>query len=276
MQVDWKQQESAMTPSHLATLVPLFVILVVAISLVAKPDRVVAADRGIKLASQAADPSGESMQIAQAERAEKATVSQKGAVRADRLVILFHGIRGRGSVMQAVGNSWQATFPDTAFVAPDAPFPHRSGGRQWFAVDEQVMRPERIDAARRAFDGVVSQIIKREGFENALDRVAFVGVSQGAIMALDAVASGRWKVGSLVTFAGLLPLPPTSSSTQTEILMMHGSADRTIPSAATTAAANQLKAAGFVVTSRIYPGIGHTISSEEASDAAIFLRDRFK
>lgn len=265
-----------MTSSHLATLVSLFIILVGATYLVANPDRVLAADRGIKLVSQAVDPAGKPLQIVQAERTQKQTASQKGVVRADHLVILFHGIRGRGAVMQAVGNSWQATLPDTAFVAPDAPFPHRSGGRQWFAVDDQIMRPERIDAARRAFDGVVSEIIKREGFENALDRVAFVGVSQGAIMALDAVASGRWKVGSLVTFAGLLPLLPTSSSVETEIFMMHGSADRTIPSAATTTAANQLKAAGFPVTSKIYPGVGHTISSEEARDAAIFLRDHFK
>jgi phospholipase/carboxylesterase len=32
----------------------------------------------------------------------------------------------------------------------------------------------------------------------------FVGVSQGAIVALDAVASGRWKVGALIAFSGLL------------------------------------------------------------------------
>ena len=38
----------------------------------------------------------------------------------------------------------------------------------------------------------------------ALVRIAFVGVSQGAIVALDAVASGRWKVGARVSFAGLL------------------------------------------------------------------------
>ncbi|WP_172801555.1 alpha/beta hydrolase [Agrobacterium tumefaciens] len=265
-----------MTSSHLPTIVLIFIILVGAIYLVAKPDRVLAADRGIQSVSQAVDPAGEPLQTVQAERAQKQGASRKRVVSANHLVILFHGIRGRGSVMQAVGNSWQATLPDTAFVAPDAPFPHRSGGRQWFAVDDQIMRPERIDAARRAFDGVVLEIIKREGFENALDRVAFVGVSQGAIMALDAVASGRWKVGSLVTFAGLLPFPPTSFSAGTDIFMMHGSADTTIPAAATTTAANQLKAAGFAVTSKIYPGVGHTISSEEARDAAIFLRDRFK
>ena len=58
--------------------------------------------------------------------------------------------------------------------------------------------------------------------------------------------------------------------------MMHGAEDMTIPSAATTVVASQLQTAGFTVTSEIYPGVGHTISSDEARDAANFLRDRFK
>lgn len=265
-----------MTPSHLATLVSLFILLVGAIYVFGRPDEVMAAEREFSMVSRKVDHGAMPLQIAQADRSSEVAASRKEVTRSSHLVILFHGIRGRVSVMEAIGNSWKATLPDTVFVAPDAPFPHRSGGRQWFAVDDQVMRPERVDASRRAFDGVVSDIIKREGFDGALDRVAFVGVSQGAIMALEGVASGRWKVGALVTFAGLLPLPPTSSSTQTDILMMHGSADKTIPPAATTVAASQLKSAGFTVRSKIYPGVGHTISSEEAREAANFLRDHFR
>ncbi|WP_234881892.1 alpha/beta hydrolase [Agrobacterium larrymoorei] len=265
-----------MTPSHLATLVFLFILLVGAIYVFARPDEVMAADRESTMVSPKVDYCFNPLQVAQADRSPEVAAKRKEVTRSHQLVILFHGIRGRGSVMEATGNSWEATLPDTVFAAPDAPFPHRSGGRQWFAVDDQVMRPERIDAARRAFDGVVSDIIKREGFEAALDRVAFVGVSQGAIMALDGVASGRWKVGAVVTFAGLLPLPPTSSSTQTDILMMHGSADKTIPPAAMAVAASQLESAGFTVRSKIYPGVGHTISSEEARDAVNFLLEGFE
>lgn len=265
-----------MTPSHLANLVSLFILIVGAVYVFARPDEVMAADRGFPMLSYKVNDGAKPLQIAQADRSLEVAASRKEATRSHHLVILFHGIRGRGSMMEAIGNSWKATLPDTVFVAPDAPFPHRSGGRQWFAVDDQVMRPERIDAARQAFDKVVYEIVQRQGFEGELDRVALVGVSQGAIMALDGVASGRWKVGALVTFAGLLPLPPTSSSPQTRILMMHGSADKTIPPAATSVAASQLESAGFNVVSKIYPGVGHTISSEEARDAVNFLRDRFK
>lgn len=200
----------------------------------------------------------------------------RSAATSRHLVIFLHGIRGSGSVMAQIGNAWTSRLPETRFVAPNAPFRHRSQGYQWFAVDDQVMRPDRIKAARSAFDTLIRGIVEKEGFENDLDKVAFVGVSQGAIMALDAVATGRWKVGALVTFAGFMPFPPlTRSGTETAIYLMHGGNDRTIPPAASVAAASQLEAAGFTVTSRIFPGVGHTISAEEAEEALNFLRQRF-
>lgn len=216
---------------------------------------------------------GEGSVVAQSMSTERANPDR--SERARRLVIFFHGIRSRGSVMESLGNSWSLVLPDTKFVSPDAPFANSARGREWFIVDDQVMRPDRIEAARRAFDDMVSGIVKREGFEKDLKNVAFVGVSQGAIVALDAVTTGRWKVGAIVSFAGLLPLPPTSSSRDTAILLMHGGADRTIPFAASVAAESQLEAAGYDVTYKLFPGVGHTISSEEAEQAAVFLRKRW-
>lgn len=190
------------------------------------------------------------------------------------LVIFFHGIRGRGDQFASIGRSWEKSFANTSFAYPDAPFPHRSRGRQWFTVDDQVMRADRIQAARQAFDDLVTDIVKREGFEGNLDNVAFVAVSQGAIMALDAVATGRWKVGALVSFAGMLPLA-ISSTSDTRILLIHGQADRTIPAAASVVASTQLKSAGFDVTLRLFADLGHTISSAGAQEASEFLRNHF-
>jgi phospholipase/carboxylesterase len=190
-----------------------------------------------------------------------------------RLVIFLHGIGGSGSVMATIGGSWKSSLTDTRFIAPNAPFAHRSGGHQWFGVDDQVLRPDRIQAARHSFDELISSIVKREGFEHDLDKVAFVGVSQGAIMGLDAVASGRWRIGALVSFAGLLPLPPKPVfGKATPVLLLHGSADQTIPAASSGAAAAQLKSAGYEVAVKVFPGVGHTISSGEAQEALDFLR----
>lgn len=82
-------------------------------------------------------------------------VSRSRVERASRLVIFFHGIRSRGSAMEAIGHSWTSVLPDTEFVSPDAPFANSSRGREWFVVDDQVMHPDRIEAARRAFDRLI-------------------------------------------------------------------------------------------------------------------------
>ncbi|WP_244489935.1 hypothetical protein [Rhizobium sp. Leaf391] len=95
-----------------------------------------------------------------------------------------------------LASSWRANLPNTRFVAPDAPMHHRYGHR-WFSTEGNPLDPERIQSAREAFDGLMNDMVRREGFTDAHGRVAFVGVSQGAIVALDALPPGggrsaRW------------------------------------------------------------------------------------
>jgi phospholipase/carboxylesterase len=58
--------------------------------------------------------------------------------------------------------------------------------------------------ARNAFDREIEHGATRAVFSDRLDQVPFVGVSQGAIVALAAVASGRWRIGPVVAFSGTL------------------------------------------------------------------------
>jgi phospholipase/carboxylesterase len=191
------------------------------------------------------------------------------------LVVFLHGIGASGAQLMPLASSWRAALPDTRFVAPDAPFAQRYG-HEWFSVDGAQLQPGRIQAVREAFDKTIGDAVRKEGFDEAHSRIGFVGVSQGAIVALDAVASGRWSVGALVSFAGLLPPTPVSgSSKDTPILLVHGKDDRTIPSMASSLAAAQLRTAGFKVELDIEPGVGHTISSTGAQKALAFLRKTF-
>ncbi|MEB2846715.1 phospholipase [Rhizobiales bacterium RZME27] len=190
----------------------------------------------------------------------------------DSLIIFFHGIGASGAQLMPLATSWREALPNSRFAAPDAPFPHWRG-HQWFRIDGNPLAPENIQSARDGFNKTVSDIIRREGFEARLDRVAFVGVSQGAIVALDGVASGRWQVGALVSFAGLLaPMQVSSKSIETPVLLVHGQDDRTIPSLASTIAAGQLRAAGFNVEIGILPAVGHTISPGGSERGLLFLR----
>jgi phospholipase/carboxylesterase len=126
------------------------------------------------------------------------------------LIILFHGIGASGAQMMPLASAWKTSLRTARFVTPDAPFGKAVGrSRLWFQVDGNQLRPDRLAEIRDAFDRMIDQIINREEYSEALDRVAFVGVSQGAIVALDAVAAGRWKVGAIIGYSGLFPpLPP--------------------------------------------------------------------
>lgn len=188
------------------------------------------------------------------------------------LIIFFHGIGGSGAQLMPLAAAWRAALPNSRFAAPDAPLKHWRG-HQWFQVDSNPLSADNIDKARRGFDRTVCGIIRKEGFEDALDRVAFVGVSQGAIVALDAIASGRWEVNALISYAGLLPpMQVSAKGTKTPILLVHGKDDSTIPPMASTMAASQLRAAGFKVELDLLPAVGHTISSNGAEKGLLFLQ----
>ena len=82
----------------------------------------------------------------------------------------------------------------TIFSYLDASYLNGHGGHHWFKVDGIQFDPGRIREAREGFDREIRDVITRHGFEDRLRDVAFFGVSKGAIMALDGVASGRWRI----------------------------------------------------------------------------------
>lgn len=194
------------------------------------------------------------------------------------LVIFLHGVGSRGSDLAPLASVFAPHLPETAFVAPDAPFAFDGGGagRQWFSIRgvTDANRQQRIIDARDEFDATLAGVIHEHGLSGQLDRVALVGFSQGSIMALDAFVSGRWPVGAIVAFSGRLASPePLAPSRATRILLVHGEADTVIPARESVAAEQRLKAAGANVAVHLLPGVVHTISSGGADAAAAFLSE---
>jgi phospholipase/carboxylesterase len=195
---------------------------------------------------------------------------------AESLIILLHGVGSNGQIMRALADAWRETLPGSAFVAPDAPFAFdRGAGRQWFSISgvTEQNRARRIAAARPDFDRVVRREIHKHGFTNRLDRVGLVGFSQGSIMLLDAVATGRLPVGAGVAFAGRLGIsPPYDAAPGTRLLLLHGAADAVVPVAEFERALTAFEESGCTVESRLFPNVGHTIIPEAAVLAGEFLR----
>ncbi|MBO9127230.1 MULTISPECIES: alpha/beta hydrolase [unclassified Rhizobium] len=193
------------------------------------------------------------------------------------LVIMLHGVGSSGNDLAPLADVWRDRLPGAVFVSPNAPSPSSFGsGYQWFSVAgvTEDNRSSRIKDARASFDATISAIVKENGFEDRLDQVALVGFSQGTIMALDAVASGRWPVGAVVGFSGRLGSPlPLEPALATPVLLLHGNADAVIPASETTKAAALLEPLGMKVETVIVPGLGHTISASGAEKAGSFLAE---
>lgn len=193
------------------------------------------------------------------------------------LIVFLHGVGALGADLVPLAEPLSAFLPSTIFVAPDGPARFDGGGlgRQWFSVAGITPdnRQQRVEQAREAFDRIVSAALAERGFAGRLDRVAFFGFSQGAIMALDAIASGRWPVAAVVAASGRLPgaADPLPVAAATPVLLLHGEADATVPPEESRRAATRLTAAGFKVETRFYARLGHSISGQGVEAAGAFL-----
>lgn len=194
----------------------------------------------------------------------------------DSLVILLHGVGSRGADLAPLAELWAEALPNTAFEAPDAPLAFDLGrsGHQWFSVAgvTEESRPARVATARPAFNTLVAELLEKHGLTDRPDKLAFVGFSQGSIMALDAVATGRWPIAGVVAFSGRLPADVSATpAVDTNILLIHGGADPVIPATESVRAEALFTRAGVPASARVIPGLGHTISQEGAGWAAEFL-----
>ena len=190
------------------------------------------------------------------------------------LLILLHGVGSNGADLEPLGDILALQIPNLVIGSPNAPHRSNTGpGFQWFSVAgvNTENRIGRVLEARPAFDVLVSSLIEKHEMSGKLDRVFFLGFSQGSIMALDAVVSGRWPIAGLIAFSGRLATLDRERAVGVPVLLVHGASDPVIPSSETLAIENTLKELNIAVESHILPALGHTISQEGLGLAKRFI-----
>ncbi len=198
----------------------------------------------------------------------------------DRLVVFCHGYGADGNDLIGLGQHWQRLLPSAAFASPHAPERCAMSpmGYQWFGITR--LQPEEMQRGVERAGPVLEAFVDAELGRLNLDasRLAFVGFSQGTMMALHVGLRRKVSPVAIVGFSGMLPgadILPQQIVSRPPVLLIHGDADEVIPVQALHASANGLGAAGVNVQWHVSRGIGHGIAPDGLELAGKFLADAF-
>lgn len=207
--------------------------------------------------------------------------------RARALVVFLHGYGADGADLIELGRQWQGRIPEATFVSPHAP--ERCAGtpmgRQWFALanaapDDPAATEERwsgVVRARGPIDVFLDSELQRLGLDES--RLALVGFSQGAMMAMHVGLRRKRAPAAILGYSGLLVGPECLKEATARdargrpppILLVHGDQDPLIPFEAMFIAADALAAAGLPTQWHMSFGVGHGIDAGGAQRGGLFL-----
>lgn len=184
-------------------------------------------------------------------------------------VVLVHG-RG-ASAEDILGLADEFDLPELAYLAPQA------AGHTWYPYS--FLQP--IDQNQPWLNSalhLLETIVERASDAGvSLERIAFVGFSQGACLATEFVARNAARYGGLIAFTGGLIGPPGTKFgypgklSGTACFLGAGDRDPHVPWKRVEETATALSALGGTVTLRRYPGLPHTINEDEVEHAKQIL-----
>lgn len=192
-------------------------------------------------------------------------VMQQGAKleQAKRAVIMLHG---RGANPQSILTLAPHFDVDgTAFLAPTA------AGSTWYPYPFVMPRSRNepfLSSALRAVSDVVDTLTEA-GMQR--EQIVILGFSQGACLALEFAVRNPQRYGGIAAFSGGLIGADgelsgyNGSLDDTPIFIGCSDQDAHIPEPRVHESADILKKLGADVTTRIYPGMGHTINEDEVA-----------
>jgi phospholipase/carboxylesterase len=191
------------------------------------------------------------------------TLAAAGAPLKDaRAVVMM--LHGRGATAKDILSlTDELGQDDIAYLAPQAP------GHSWYPQSFLAPLERNEPFLSRSLATVAAVLSDLAGRGIAPDRVMLLGFSQGGCLALEFVARQARRYGGVAGLsAGLIGPPGVSrdyrgSLTGTPVFIGCSDIDPHIPLDRVHESCRVLSAMNAVVTERIYPGMGHTISQDE-------------
>jgi predicted esterase len=188
-------------------------------------------------------------------------------------LIAIHGRGGGAEDIMALAR--EVAPPGVTILAPQA------AGNTWYPYRflEPTERNEPyLSSALRIVAELIAQLAE-QGIPS--ERVALLGFSQGACLALEAAARNAQRYAGVIGFSGGLIGPPGTafefpgSLEHTPVFIGSSDVDPHIPKERVEESAAALQRLGAAVDARLYPGMGHTVNRDELEAARSILADAF-
>lgn len=197
------------------------------------------------------------------------------------LVVLLHGYGANGEDLIGLADAWRSILPGVVFVAPDAPEPLPGAGpgaRQWFALTFQDPGElwRGVNLAGPRLDRFIDAELTR--YRLPASRMALVGFSQGAMMALHVGLRRTDGPAAIIGYSGLIAGPEHLTSgikSRPAVQLIHGELDDLIPVDALHMSREVLAAAEIPVEWHVRPGTGHGIDPTGLALGGNFLAFSF-
>ena len=188
-------------------------------------------------------------------------------------LIAIHG-RGAGAE-DIMALAREIAPPNVTILAPQA------AGNTWYPyafLEPRERNEPYLSSALR----IVADLIAQLGEQGIpAERVALLGFSQGACLALEAGARNAQRYAGVIGFSGGLIGPPGTSFDfpgsleGTPVFIGSSDVDPHIPKERVEESAAAFERLGAAVDVRLYPGMGHTVNRDELEAARSILDGAF-
>ena len=195
------------------------------------------------------------------------------------IVIFMHGYGADGADLLSIGNVLSDQFPETLFLAPDAPTRCQMSpfGFQWFPIPEMDGSSEdtamiELDRISRITNQWIDSVVLKEKVSDS--NVFLFGFSQGTMLSLYVGPQRKETIGGIIGFSGKVinfnNLKEKINS-RPPVLLIHGDEDQVVRPSYLDEAFKDLSSLNFNVKKYMSAGVGHGISSDGLSQASNFL-----
>ena len=189
---------------------------------------------------------------------------------------LVLGLHGRGANAEDLSGMASWLNPEGyRFVLPEGPLPIENApwetGYAWFALGQQ--QAATVARSRELLMALIDEIEQR--YATPRERMALVGFSQGAVMALEIGLRSPRPFAGVVAMSGFLYAPETlgpelRAGRDRRILLLHGTYDEVVTIDGARLARDVLEAAGLEPEYHELP-IGHQVSPDSLAFVRSFL-----